>query len=378
MTNRPLSGIRVIELAGIGPAPFCAMMLADMGAEIIRIDRHSDTFLGGGGTAIERGRRNLILDLKQEEAKDIVKKLVATADILIEGFRPGVMERLGLGPDDCFAINPALIYGRMTGWGQEGPLSKTAGHDINYIAVTGALHAMGDATSPPNPPLHLVGDMGGGAMMLAYGIVCALLESQRSGQGQVVDAAITSGASLISTMYYALIEQGLWNLNRGANLLDGGAPFYSCYRCQDGKFIAIGAIEPHFYRLLLELCGVEDEAIFQEQMNRDLWPEQKAAWAALFQTKTQAQWCEQLEGTDACFSPVLDFNEAVSYTHHQARGSFQEINGNLYPAPEPILSRTPAQAGSISPAGHHSHEILAELGFSEAEIQALREKQISN
>ena len=378
MTNRPLSGIRVIEMAGIGPAPFCAMMLADMGAEIIRIDRHSDTFLGGGGTAIERGRRNLILDLKQEEAKDIVKKLVATADILIEGFRPGVMERLGLGPDDCFAINPALIYGRMTGWGQEGPLSKTAGHDINYIAVTGALHAMGDATSPPNPPLHLVGDMGGGAMMLAYGIVCALLESQRSGQGQVVDAAITSGASLISTMYYALIEQGLWNLNRGANLLDGGAPFYSCYRCQDGKFIAIGAIEPQFYRLLLELCGVEDEAIFQEQMNRDLWPEQKAAWAALFQTKTQAQWCELLEGTDACFSPVLDFNEAVSYTHHQARGSFQEINGNLYPAAEPILSRTPAQAGSISPAGYHSHEILAELGFSEAEIQALREKQISN
>lgn len=378
MTNRPLSGIRVIEMAGIGPAPFCAMMLADMGAEIIRIDRHSDTFLGGGGTAIERGRRNLILDLKQEEAKDIVKKLVATADILIEGFRPGVMERLGLGPDDCFAINPALIYGRMTGWGQEGPLSKTAGHDINYIAVTGALHAMGDATSPPNPPLHLVGDMGGGAMMLAYGIVCALLESQRSGQGQVVDAAITSGASLISTMYYALIEQGLWNLNRGANLLDGGAPFYSCYRCQDGKFIAIGAIEPQFYRLLLELCDVEDEAIFQEQMNRDLWPEQKAAWAALFQTKTQAQWCELLEGTDACFSPVLDFNEAVSYTHHQARGSFQEINGNLYPAPEPILSRTPAQAGSISPAGHHSHEILAELGFSEEAIQALREKQISN
>lgn len=378
MTNRPLSGIRVIEMAGIGPAPFCAMMLADMGAEIIRIDRHSDTFLGGGGTAIERGRRNLILDLKQEEAKDIAKKLVATADILIEGFRPGVMERLGLGPDDCFAINPALIYGRMTGWGQEGPLSKTAGHDINYIAVTGALHAMGDATSPPNPPLHLVGDMGGGAMMLAYGIVCALLESQRSGQGQVVDAAITSGASLISTMYYALIEQGLWNLNRGANLLDGGAPFYSCYRCQDGKFIAIGAIEPQFYRLLLELCGVEDEAIFQEQMNRDLWPEQKAAWAALFQTKTQAQWCELLEGTDACFSPVLDFNEAVSYTHHQARGSFQEINGNLYPAPEPILSRTPAQAGSISPAGHHSHEILAELGFSEEAIQALREKQISN
>ena len=378
MTNRPLSGIRVIELAGIGPAPFCAMMLADMGAEIIRIDRHSDTFLGGGGTAIERGRRNLILDLKQEEAKDIAKKLVATADILIEGFRPGVMERLGLGPDDCFAINPALIYGRMTGWGQEGPLSKTAGHDINYIAVTGALHAMGDATSPPNPPLHLVGDMGGGAMMLAYGIVCALLESQRSGQGQVVDAAITSGASLISTMYYALIEQGLWNLNRGANLLDGGAPFYRCYRCQDGKFIAIGAIEPQFYRLLLELCGVEDKAIFQEQMNRDLWPEQKAAWAALFQTKTQAQWCELLEGTDACFSPVLDFNEAVSYTHHQARGSFQEINGNLYPAPEPILSRTPAQAGSISPAGHHSHEILAELGFSEEAIQALREKQISN
>ncbi|WP_432785625.1 Acetyl-CoA:oxalate CoA-transferase [Oligella sp. MSHR50489EDL] len=376
--NRPLSGIRVIEMAGIGPAPFCAMMLADMGAEVIRIDRHGDTFLGGGGTVIERGRRNLILDLKQDEAKAIVKKLLAEADVLIEPFRPGVMERLGLGPEDCWAINPKLVYGRMTGWGQSGPLAKTAGHDINYIAVSGALHGMGQADEPPSPPLHLVGDMGGGAMMLAYGIVCALFESQRSQQGQVVDAAITSGASLISTMYYALMKQGLWNTQRGANLLDGGAPFYGCYRCADGKFIAIGAIEPQFYQLLLELCGVRDQAIFQEQMNRDLWPAQKAAWSELFLTKSQAQWCEILEGTDACFSPVLDFNEAVNYDHHQARNSFEQIDGIAYPAPGPILSRTPAKAGEVHAAGAHTAEILQGLGYSAEEIQGFRERKVCN
>ncbi|SUA64367.1 Crotonobetainyl-CoA:carnitine CoA-transferase [Oligella urethralis] len=376
--TRPLSGIRVIEMAGIGPAPFCAMMLADMGAEVIRIDRHGDTFLGGGGTVIERGRRNLILDLKQDEAKAIVKRLLAQADVLIEPYRPGVMERLGLGPEDCWAINPKLVYGRMTGWGQDGPLAKTAGHDINYIAVSGALHAMGQGDEPPSPPLHLVGDMGGGAMMLAYGIVCALFESQRSQKGQVVDAAITSGASLISTMYYALMKQGLWNVERDANLLDGGAPFYSCYRCADGKFIAIGAIEPQFYQLLVELCGVQDQAIFQEQMNRALWPQQKQAWAELFATKTQAQWCEILEGTDACFSPVLDFNEAVHYAHHQARDSFQQLDGIACPAPGPILSRTPATAGEVHPAGAHTAAILQSLGYSAEEIQGFRERKVCN
>ncbi|KGF32669.1 CaiB/BaiF CoA transferase family protein [Oligella urethralis] len=376
--TRPLSGIRVIEMAGIGPAPFCAMMLADMGAEVIRIDRHGDTFLGGGGTVIERGRHNLILDLKQDEAKAIVKRLLAQADVLIEPYRPGVMERLGLGPEDCWAINPKLVYGRMTGWGQDGPLAKTAGHDINYIAVSGALHAMGQGDEPPSPPLHLVGDMGGGAMMLAYGIVCALFESQRSQKGQVVDAAITSGASLISTMYYALMKQGLWNVERDANLLDGGAPFYSCYRCADGKFIAIGAIEPQFYQLLVELCGVQDLAIFQEQMNKALWPQQKQAWAELFATKTQAQWCEILEGTDACFSPVLDFNEAVHYAHHQARASFQQIDGIACPAPGPILSRTPATAGEVHPAGAHTAAILQSLGYSAEEIQVFRERKVCN
>ncbi|SUA56811.1 CaiB/BaiF CoA transferase family protein [Oligella urethralis] len=376
--TRPLSGIRVIEMAGIGPAPFCAMMLADMGAEVIRIDRHGDTFLGGGGTVIERGRHNLILDLKQDEAKAIVKRLLAQADVLIEPYRPGVMERLGLGPEDCWAINPKLVYGRMTGWGQDGPLAKTAGHDINYIAVSGALHAMGQGDEPPRPPLHLVGDMGGGAMMLAYGIVCALFESQRSQKGQVVDAAITSGASLISTMYYALMKQGLWNVERDANLLDGGAPFYRCYRCADDKFIAIGAIEPQFYQLLVELCGVQHQAIFQEQMNRALWPQQKQAWAELFATKTQAQWCEILEGTDACFSPVLDFNEAVHYAHHQARDSFQQIDGIACPTPGPILSRTPATAGEVHPAGAHTAAILQSLGYSAEEIQGFRERKVCN
>ena len=376
--TRPLSGIRVIEMAGIGPAPFCAMMLADMGAEVIRIDRHSDTFLGGGGTVIERGRRNLILDLKQDESKDIVKKLLSDADVLIEGFRPGVMERLGLGPEDCLALNPKLVYGRMTGWGQSGPLAKTAGHDLNYLALSGALHAMGHADAPPTPPLHLVGDMGGGAMMLAYGIVCALFESQRSQKGQVVDAAICSGSSLLSTMYYALMQQNLWTLEREANLLDGGAPFYACYQCKDGKFIAIGAIEPQFYQLLLELCEMQDHPLLQEQMNKDLWPAQKEAWAALFRNKTQAQWCELLEGTDACFAPVLDFHEATEHKHNLARNSFEHINGITCPAPGPLLSRTPAKADKVSPAGAHSNEILEELGFSTEAIAQLQAKGIIN
>ena len=373
--NRPFSGIRVIEMAGIGPAPFCAMMLADMGAEVIRIDRLKAGPLGGGGTLVDRGKHSIALDIKQADAKAILEQLITKSDILIEGFRPGVMEKLGFGPDDCFALNPKLVYGRMTGWGQTGPLAPTAGHDLNYIAISGALHAMGKAGEPPTPPLHLVGDMGGGSMMLAYGIVCALFEAQRSGSGQVVDAAICNGASTLSTMYYALMQQGRWTLEREANLLDGGAPFYACYRCADDKYVAVGAIEPQFYQLLLERGGFTDP-IFQEQMNQALWPEQKQRFTELFLTKTQQEWCERLEGTDACFSPVLNFEEAAQYPHNQARDAYITLDGVACPAPSPRLSRTPAMAGEVTPAGAQTQDILIELGYTQDEIEGFRAQQM--
>ena len=369
--NRPLSGIRVIEMAGIGPAPFCAMMLADMGAEVNRIDRLKAGPLGGGGTLVDRGKRSIALDIKQDDAKIILKQMIAKSDILIEGFRPGVMEKLGFGPDECLALNPKLVYGRMTGWGQTGPLAPTAGHDLNYIAISGALHAMGKAGEPPTPPLHLVGDMGGGSMMLAYGIVCALFEAQRSQKGQVVDAAICNGAANLSTMYYALMQQGRWTLEREANLLDGAAPFYACYRCADDKYVAVGAIEPQFYKLLLEKGGFDDP-IFKDQMNQALWPEQKQKFTELFLTKTQQEWCDLLEGTDACFSPVLNFEEAVNYPHNQARQAHITLDGVACPAPTPRLSRTPAVAGAVTPAGSQTQELLEELGYSADEIEGFR------
>lgn len=254
----PLSGFKIVEMAGIGPGPFCAMMLADMGAEVICIDRKTPGVLGGGGSIVDRGRRTIVLDLKNPASVEVVLRLVERADALIEGMRPGVMERLGLGPAPCLQRNPRLVYGRMTGWGQTGPLANAAGHDLNYIAITGALNAMGHADQPPTPPLHLVGDMGGGAMMLAFGIVSALLETSRSGQGQVVDAAICDGVSALSSMYYAMLGSGQWRLQREANMLDGGAHFYGCYSCADDKFISIASIEPQFYVLLLQLCGLDD------------------------------------------------------------------------------------------------------------------------
>ena len=272
----PLSGFTIVEMAGIGPGPFCAMMLADMGADVIRVDRLTPGFLGGGGTVVDRGRRSIALDLKQPGAVDVVLRLLDGADALIEGFRPGVMERLGLGPDVCLARNRRLVYGRMTGWGQDGPLAQAAGHDLNYIALTGALHAMGEADRPPAPPLHLVGDMGGGAMMLAFGLLCALLEA-RSGQGQVVDAAICDGASLLATTYHGKLRDGDWVNRRQANMLDGGAHFYGCYACADGKYVSIGAIEPQFYRLLLERCGIDDPD-FQRQWDRAQCPRCGPGW----------------------------------------------------------------------------------------------------
>lgn len=369
----PLSGLTVVEMAGIGPGPFCAMMLADMGADVIRIDRLTPGFLGGGGTIIDRGRRTIALDLKKPGATDIVLRLMDKADALLEGFRPGVMERLGLGPDDCMARNPRLVYGRMTGWGQDGPLAQAAGHDLNYIAITGALHAMGHAELPPAPPLHLVGDMGGGAMMLAFGVLCGLLEAARTGRGQVVDAAICDGASLLASAYHGKLQSGDWVNQRHSNMLDGGAHFYGCYTCADGKYVSIGSIEPQFYRLLLERCGIDDPD-FHPQWERAQWPQLRAKLAGIIASKTRDQWCALLEGTDACFAPVLDFEEAPQHPHHQARGSFIDTGGTVHPAPAPRLSRTPGKARAVPVPGEHTEELLAELGLAQADIQALRER----
>jgi alpha-methylacyl-CoA racemase len=375
----PLSGLKVIEMVGIGPCPFAAMMLADMGADVIRIDRKPDPnapnpypMLGTKFDVMARGRRSLALDLKDPRARQLLLDLVAKADILIEGFRPGVMERLGLGPAPCMERNPRLVYGRVTGWGQTGPLSQAAGHDLNYVALSGMLHAMGREGSPPSPPLNLVGDFGGGAMMLAFGVVCAALEAKNSGRGQVVDAAMTDGAALLGSMMYGLRAFGSWSDTREANLLDGGAPFYDCYACADGKFISVGAIEPQFYAQLLALTGADDPPLRKQWRQAD-WPELKRKFAALFATRTRDEWCALLEGTDVCFAPVLDMAEAPRHPHNAARATFVERDGVTQPAPAPRFSRTPGEIGS-SPAapGQDGAVVLEDWGWSAASVEALR------
>ncbi|MDY0012052.1 MAG: CaiB/BaiF CoA-transferase family protein [Rhodocyclaceae bacterium] len=375
----PLTGLKVVEMAGIGPGPFCAMMLADMGAEVIRIDQKrgpgslSLPLLNTPFDVTARGRRSLALDLKQPGSQAVALKLIAQADALIEGFRPGVMERLGLGPDVCLERNPRLVYGRITGWGQGGPLAKAAGHDINYLALTGALYSMGRAGEPPSPPLNLVADFGGGAMLLAFGVACALLEARSSGKGQVIDAAMTDGAALLMGMIYGLKSLGGWSNRRGENSLDGGAPYYTTYACADGKFISIGAIEPQFYAQLLKLCGVDDPDLAKPMAQQDDWPRLKSKFAALFKTRTRAQWCELLEGSDACFAPVLDLDEAPAHPHNQARQTFIDVAGVLQPAPAPRFSRTQAQVSRPPPrSGEHSAEVLADWGIAADEIEALR------
>jgi alpha-methylacyl-CoA racemase len=355
------------------------MMLADMGAEVIRIDRKQARggaspfpMLGTKFDVLARGRRSLALDLKQPEAKEVVLRLAAQADVLLEGFRPGVMERLGLGPDACRERNPKLVYGRVTGWGQDGPLAQAAGHDLNYIALSGMLHAMGRADTPPAPPLNLVGDFGGGAMMLAFGVVCAVLEARSSGQGQVVDAAMTDGSALLGAMMYGLRANGAWRDAREANLLDGGAPFYDTYACADGKFIAVGALEPQFYDQLVQLSGAGDPE-FAKQRRQSDWPRLRQKFAALFASRTRSQWCELLEGTDACFAPVLDMAEAPAHPHNRARRAFIEIDGVTQPAPAPRFSRTVPAAGAAPAApGQHSAAILADWGWSAAAIETLQ------
>lgn len=362
----PLNGVRVVELAGIGPGPFCAMMLSDMGADVLRIERASaraKPFKPNPVTG--RGQQAIRLDLKTPAGCEAALRIVEQSDVLIEGYRPGVTERLGLGPDACWQRNPRLVYGRMTGWGQHGPLSHLAGHDINYLALTGALAAIGSRDSGPVPPLNLVGDFGGGAMMLAFGIVCALLEARHSGAGQVVDAAMSDGASLLMATTFGQYANGSWALERGSNLLDGAAHFYGTYRCADGRWVAVGAIEPEFYAELLRRLGL-DPGEFQPQHDRARWAEWKQRLATVFATRTRDEWCTVMAAADACFSPVLDMEEAMAHPHHAARGTFVDIDGARQPAPAPRFSRTPPAVrarGTETAAA-----ILARLGLSDAQI----------
>ena len=372
----PLTGIRVIELAGIGPGPMCAMLLADLGADVIRIDRPVQADLGVPRRAREfdvllRGRRSVAVDLKSPEGVETVLRLVAEADALIEGFRPGVTERLGLGPEDCAARNPKLVYGRMTGWGQDGPLATAAGHDINYIALTGALAAIGNTDGPPVPPLNLVGDYGGGALYLAFGVCAALLEAKNSGQGQVVDAAMVDGAASLLSSVFGLYASGAWQLDRGTNILDSGSYFYGTYQCSDGEWISIAPIEGKFHAELLQRLGI-DKADIPNQHDRSRWPELKERMVGIFASKSRDAWCEELEGTDVCFAPVLNMEEAKEHEHIKARGTLIEVEGVTQPAPAPRFSRTPGKVHRPVPGpGEHSREVLAEWGWDEADIARL-------
>jgi alpha-methylacyl-CoA racemase len=372
MGRGPLHDVRVLEFAGIGPGPLCATLLSEMGAEVLRIDRKGAQG-GSPRDTLARGRRSAAIDLKKPQAVETCLRLVEEADMLQEGFRPGVMERLGLGPEECLKRNPKLVYGRVTGWGQTGPLSQAAGHDINYIAVTGALHAIGRPGEKPVPPLNLVGDFGGGGLYLAMGMIAALYEAQRSGKGQVVDCAMTDGAASLMNILYGLKAGGLWTDERGTNLLDGGAHFYDTYETADGKYIALGSIEPQFYAELRRLAGLADAA-YDPQMNRAAWPELGRRIAAVIKTKTRAEWCTLMEGTDVCFAPVLTMEEAPHYPHNRARQTFVEVAGVVQPNVAPRFSGTPSEIQGPPPViGAHTTEALADWGLSTKEIGALKD-----
>lgn len=373
----PLAGLKVIELAGIGPAPFCGMLLADMGADIVRLDRAQN--VQGGDPALppadllNRGRRSVGVDLKSPEGVEVVLDLAEGADVFIEGFRPGVAERLGIGPEECQARNPKLVYGRMTGWGQDGPYAPDAGHDINYIALAGALEPLGRKGDPPTPPINLIGDFGGGGMMLAFGVMAGVFEAQRSGRGQVVDAAMVDGASLLMTMTHAFRAMGMWQDERGTNMLDTGAHFYDVYETSDGRYVSIGSIEPQFYDSLLRGLGLEDEEL-PWQHDRSQWPALKERLAEIFRTKSRDEWCEVFEGTDACFAPVLSIPEAIDHPHNVERQSFVEVAGVTQPAPAPRFDRTPPVVAAPPPhAGQHTDEVLEGAGFAADRIAKLRD-----
>ncbi len=369
MAQGPLSGLKVVEFAGIGPGPFCGMLLSDLGADVVRIDRRG---ADGASTDVTcRGRRSIALDLKSPLATEACLKLFETADALIEGFRPGVMERLGLGPEAALKRNPKLVYGRMTGWGQTGPFAKAAGHDMNYIAIAGVLAAIGTKDKPV-PPLNLVGDFGGGALYLAFGLLAGVLHARASGQGQVIDCAMSDGAASLMAMFYGKKAAGEWSSERRANLLDGGAHFYDTYECADGRWIAIGSIEPQFYALLLEKTGISDPD-FQQQTNHEMWPTLKARLAEVIRRKTRAEWCEIMDATDVCFAPVLDMDEAPAHPHNAARQTFVTVEGVVQPAPAPRFSVTPGVIQGPPPAiGSHNETALADWGFSRGEIDALK------
>lgn len=375
----PLQGIKIIEFAALGPAPMGTMLLADLGAEVLRIERKAGA--GSRPTAglfdpaldiLNRNRRVVALDLKHPEAIATVLRLVEGADALIEGFRPGVMERLGLGPEICLQRNPRLVYGRMTGWGQTGTLAHAAGHDINYLSLSGALHAIGEPGRKPVVPLNLVADSGGGAMLLALGVLAGLLEARGSGQGQVVDAAMTDGAALLMSMMYTLKAMGQWQQQRGSNLLDGGAHFYDSYQCRDGKWLSVGAIEPQFYALLLEKTGITDPE-FQQQWDRSRWPGLREKLAQVIAQRTRDEWCAIFDGTDACVAPVLDMDEAPLHPHNRSRHTFTEVAGVVQPAAAPRFSRTPP-AQPTPPQTASDPQALLDWGFGEGELAALRDQ----
>jgi alpha-methylacyl-CoA racemase len=378
MPMGPLEGIRIVEMAGIGPGPFCAMLLSDMGAEVIRVDRAmmvgQDTDRDGNDARfnlLSRGRRNIAVDLKNPAAVDAVLRLIDRADALLEGFRPGVMERLGLGPELCLARNPKLVYGRMTGWGQDGPIARTAGHDINYIALSGVLHSIGEAGGPPVPPLNLVGDFGGGALYLAMGVLAGIISARSTGRGQVIDCSMVEGSASLMMMMYGALASGAWTEERGHNRTDGGAHYYRVYETKDGEYVSVGAIEPQFYALLLKHTGLEGETL-PEQTDRAHWPEMQARLARIFKEKTRSEWTEIMQQTDICFAPVLRMSETLEHPHNVHRESFVEIDGIAQPAPAPRFLGTPTRV-QRPPArvGEHTEAILRDWGFSADEIADL-------
>jgi alpha-methylacyl-CoA racemase len=375
----PLQGVRVVELAAIGPAPYGVMLLGDLGAEIVRVDRASaargQSGLEGSMLGLSRNRRSIGIDLKSGSGRDLVLRLIDDADVLVEGFRPGVAERLGLGPEDCRAVNRRLIYARMTGWGQQGPLADRAGHDIDYAALAGALHTVGRPHEPPPPPVNYLADFGGGGTFLAIGVLAALLERERSGEGQVIDVAMVDGAASQTAFLRGLLAIGAWSTERGANLLDGGAPFYDTYRCADGRFLAVGALEPQFFAELCATLGLDPADL--PQHDRDAWPAQRERLAALFATRPRDEWAALFEGTDACVVPVLDLVEAPDHPHNVARGTFVDVDGVTQPAPAPRFSRTPGAVDRPPPRpGEHTDEVLGELGLGAGDLADLRERGV--
>ena len=364
-TAGPLAGVRVVEFAGLGPGPFCGMLLADLGADVVRIDRRGSRggLMGtlGATSLLDRGKRSIALDLKDPADLGVVRALVARADVLLEGFRPGVMERLGLGPDELLAARPALVYGRMTGWGQSGPLSAMAGHDIGYIALTGALGATGRPDERPTPPMNLLGDFGGGGVFLALGALAALISARSTGRGQVVDAAIVDGTAVLTTMIHGMLDSGSWVDRRGVNLLDTGAPFYDVYRCADGRFVAVGALEEQFYAALLTGLGLDADETLPDRMDPRQWPVLRERFTEVFASRTRAEWWAVFEGTDACVAPVWSLLEATQDPHNRAREVFVEVDGVLQPNTAPRFSATPGRVGRVPAVGEHSEEIMAEI-----------------